>query len=215
MMPEGSGNVETSQLRSVLVMNASLRGGAPKREQLWDTPSARIPSHIHLGAKCPETYAAHGGSEGWSSGSCEGMFLTESSVLARGRDCLESAVRLCQLSSPNSRPVLGCSPTYAPTAPPRTAQGVAGRTDDGFRRPPPRLGKFQSQFISGAFRRCRRECIFWELGGCQGRAEWKGHPSGARSAASARSDRRERSGGSRSTRPILIKIADLIWTTKP
>ena len=36
---------------------------------------------------CPETHAAHGGSEGWSSGGCEGMFVTESSALARGRDC--------------------------------------------------------------------------------------------------------------------------------
>ena len=39
---------------------------------------------------CPETYAAHGGSAGWSSGGCEGMFLTESSALARGRDRLET-----------------------------------------------------------------------------------------------------------------------------
>ena len=39
---------------------------------------------------CPETRAAHGASEGWSSGGCEGMFVTESSALARGRDCLET-----------------------------------------------------------------------------------------------------------------------------
>ena len=48
---------------------------------------------------CPETHASHGGSEGWSNGGCEGVFVTESSALARRRDCLESAVRLYQLSS--------------------------------------------------------------------------------------------------------------------
>ena len=37
---------------------------------------------------CPETRAARGGSEGWSSGGCEGVFVTESSALARRRDCL-------------------------------------------------------------------------------------------------------------------------------
>ena len=42
------------------------------------------------GRDCPETHATHGGSEGWSSGGCEGMFLTETSALARGRDCLET-----------------------------------------------------------------------------------------------------------------------------
>ena len=39
---------------------------------------------------CLETRAAHGGSEGWSSGGCEGVFVTESSALARGRDCPET-----------------------------------------------------------------------------------------------------------------------------
>ena len=47
---------------------------------------------LNLHALCLETHAAHGGSEGWSSGGCEGMFVTESSAFARGRDCLAANV---------------------------------------------------------------------------------------------------------------------------
>jgi len=34
-------------------------------------------SALAWGRDCPETHAAHGGSEGWSSGGREGMFVTD------------------------------------------------------------------------------------------------------------------------------------------
>ena len=61
--------------------------GKPRQKGVQRLPAGGNPSRP---ACCPETHAAHGGSEGWSSGGCEGVFVTESSALARRRDCLET-----------------------------------------------------------------------------------------------------------------------------
>ena len=74
--------------------------GPCRLEESRPADSAALPlGQVRLSVACPqallacgclETYAAHGGSAGWSSGGCESMFLTESSALARGRDCPET-----------------------------------------------------------------------------------------------------------------------------
>ena len=48
MMAEGSGYLEISQLHTVLVVEASLRGEFTARDQLWDSPSASVPSQHDL-----------------------------------------------------------------------------------------------------------------------------------------------------------------------